>query len=210
MRNDYAIGKLFPDTLILKDTPMKLRSFFVAALLAVASAGQAAIIPYSVNFAPEVPGATGTGFAIVTFDTASNVLTFKGEFSGLSGNTTQAHFHCCTAAPGTGTVGIAVDSPTLPGFPLGVQLGTFDSSVDLDDPNNFNANFLSNSGGTTDGAIARFIAGATEGRAYLNIHSTRFTGGEIRGFLQVPEPASVMLLGLGLLGLCVSRRKPAA
>lgn len=181
---------------------------FLAALL-LASTSQAAIIPYSVNFAPEAVGATGTGSAVVNFDTVTHVLTFKGDFSGLSGNTTQAHFHCCTAAPGTGTVGIAVDSPTLPGFPLGVKLGTFDSFVDLDDPNNFNTNFL-NASGSVDAAIDRFIAGANSGRAYLNIHSSTFTGGEIRGFLAVPEPASMALLGLGLLGLSFSRRKPAA
>jgi hypothetical protein len=46
--------------------------------------------------------------------------------------------------------------------------------------------------------------GITSGRAYLNIHTTQFPNGEIRGFLEpVPEPATITgvaaALGLALL-----------
>ena len=40
---------------------------------------------------------------------------------------------------------------------------------------------------------------------YVNVHSTVFTGGAIRG--QVPEPGTVALVGLGMLGLGVTRRR---
>lgn len=181
-----------------------------AALLLLAGTSQAAITTYYTTLGPELPGATGTGSVSATFDDSTNVFTFSATFTGLSGTTTQSHFHCCTTTPFTGTVGIAVDSPTL-NIPLGVTAGAFSDSLDLDDTDNFNSTFLANSGGTAAGAIARFKAGLDSGRAYLNIHTTAFTGGEIRGFMRVPEPATAALglLALAAMGAVGARKRGA-
>jgi hypothetical protein len=40
---------------------------------------------------------------------------------------------------------------------------------------------------------------------YVNVHTTDFTGGAIRG--QIPEPGTAMLLGGGLLGFAIARRR---
>ena len=45
------------------------------------------------------------------------------------------------------------------------------------------------------------------GTSYLNIHTNTFAGGEIRGFLTaVPEPSSMILSGLAMVGLAAGYR----
>jgi CHRD domain len=57
-------------------------------------------------------------------------------------------------------------------------------------------------GGTPAGAEAFLLAGLAAGEAYYNVHSTVFTGGEIRGFLAVPRPHR----GCGTAGSAVGKR----
>jgi hypothetical protein len=122
----------------------------------------------------------------------------------LIGNTTAAHIHYCVDAPGT--VGVATPTPSFPGFPLGVTSGSYDQIFDLTLSSSFNAAFLTTHGSLA-GAEAALAAGLDAGQAYFNIHTTFSPGGEIRGFLTaVPEPATLPLLGLGVLSLLAARR----
>lgn len=163
---------------------------------------QAAVTQYSITFAPEAVGATGSGTGSAIYDDVAHTLQLQATYSGLSGLVTQTHIHAPTATPGVGTVGIAVGSPSLPGFTTGANNGTYSQTLDLTQSSIYNTTFFNNNGGTPASAETAFINAANQGRAYWNIHSSTFGGGEIRGFMTVvPEPSSVALAGLATLGV---------
>ena len=111
--------------------------------------------------------------------------------------------------PEAGTIGVATQVPNFVGFPLGVTAGTYDFTFDLTAATSWNPAFITANGGSTASAEAALVAGLNADRAYLNIHTTQFGGGEIRGFLRrdVPEPALPALLGVAAVAALVSRRR---
>lgn len=189
---------------------MKKNLIILAAICSALSA-QAAVYQYSAVLAPEASGATGTGFATADYDDVARTLRLEASFSGLSGNTTASHIHGPTAVAGTGNAGVATTTPTFAGFPLGVKNGSYLTTLDLTLASSYNPTFVTANGGTTASAEAALMAAIGGGRAYLNIHSTTFAGGEIRGyFALVPEPSSFAILGLGAAALTLFRRRKAA
>ena len=149
----------------------------------------------------------GTGSATVIVDLDAHTLDVDVTFSGLLAGVTAAHIHCCTASPFTGTVGVATTTPTFTDFPSGVTAGSYTHTFDMTLASSFNPPFVTANGGVA-GAEAALAAGLDAGKAYLNIHTSEFTGGEIRGFLTaVPVPAALPLFGSALLGLGASCRR---
>jgi hypothetical protein len=162
---------------------------------------------------PSEPAAsTGTGYGTALYDDVLHTLTLDCTFSGLATDvgtgTSASHIHAPTTLPFQGAVGVATTTPTFAGFPNNVTSGVFHSVLDLTLASSWNPSYVTANGGIA-GAEAAFASALATGRSYWNIHSGKFPGGEIRGFMQlVPEPASCVLVGLGVLGLAgIARRR---
>jgi len=140
----------------------------------------------SIDGNQEVPptGSLGTGTGIMTYDDITNLLSWNITYSGLSGTPTVSHFH----------------GPANPGVNAGVQVDIAANSGGIASP-------MIGSATISDPQEADLLAELW----YINIHSTLFPGGEIRGQVQVvPIPAAVWLFSSGLLGLVgMARRKKA-
>ena len=136
------------------------KTALVIGLLAAAAAwpcANAATVAYKANLAgtAEVPPVTtgGKGTAAVNVDTTTKQASWRVEYSGLGGPATAAHIHCGAAAGAN--AGVAV--------PLG----------------NAAASPITGSGAMTDAQLADLQAG----KCYVNIHTDKNKGGEIRGQL---------------------------
>lgn len=165
---------------------MRIATLFcaVALLLTVSVApADATIINLYANIdgAQETPpvATPATGTATITYDDVSNLLSWTISYSGLLGTTNNAHFHG-PAAVGVGPAGVRLAIP----FNTGVTADTLIGSGTISEA--FEVELLSQ-------------------LWYINIHSTSFGGGEIRGQV-IPEPGTFALTALGFLALAVRRR----
>jgi hypothetical protein len=166
------------------------------SLLSLSAGATLIDLQASLDGSQETPpnASLGTGLGAITFDDVTHVLTWDITFSGLIGGAVNnAHFHGPTNAGDPAGPGIAspvrVDIGAISGL-ASPMIGSFDLD-DLIDP-------------------AQKVADLIAGLWYVNVHTTDFPAGEIRGQVlvqvtQVPEPTSVALLGLGLLLVALIR-----
>jgi hypothetical protein len=137
------------------------------------------------NTSPALGGPVGVG---IRYDDASNVLTVNAAYgifgwAPLTGTYEGAHLHLGAAGE---------EGPVL------VDL----ASLHL--PFNANSGFFSGNVTLSGAAGSALMAG----NIYMNIHSSAFPGGEIRGQLTVvPEPEVIALAILGFGGMAMALRR---
>jgi len=156
----------------------------------------------------------GTGWSQVVYDDIAHTLMISITFAGLGTPSIAAHIHASATASLLTNAPVAIDTPYLPGFPLGVTgYDNYNTTLLLTDPANFTPQFVMANGGTAAGAEAAFIMYMKTNHAYANVHTTEFGGGEIRGFyVEVPDTATTLGLlsfALGLIGLVARRTRRA-
>jgi CHRD domain len=181
-----------------------------AAAIAVAAAPATAATLFSTTLSglnettPNDSPATGSGTLLLSND--QNSIDVFLQWAGLTGPATGGHVHCCAFQGANGPVAIDFG-------PSGVATGSLTRTYDLTLAATYSAGFFNANGGTAASARTAFLNGLIGGRAYYNVHSARYPGGEIRGQLAaVPETATwgMMIAGFGIVGGAMRVRRRMA
>jgi hypothetical protein len=169
-----------------------MRKTIVAATAALVVAGAGLVFTQggAVNLVgglsgySEVPvvSSTGRGLFRAAIGAGDQSIAYDLRYTGLEGEATQAHIHV-GATDTNGGISVwlcgagSAANPVCP-TPSGVVTGTI-TSADVIGPA---------SQGIAQGELDELIAAIRFGKAYVNVHSTTWTGGEIRAQI-TPVPA---------------------
>jgi hypothetical protein len=197
-RRDGASTNEIPVINIQFNNKSMKRTLWIACCLSFLTVAQAAVYQFDLltgalsgtnevgpNASTALGGEVGAG---LSYDNATKLLNVNVAyglfgFPPLQGNFTASHLH---QAPVGVNGPVVVDLSPLH-TPFGTTAGFYSGAVSL----------------TSALETALFNGGL-----YMNIHSTLYPGGEIRGQLVVvPEPGMLALLGLGVSGVLLFGRK---
>jgi len=143
---------------------------------------------------PVFTGAFGT--ALLMFDTETNTLSVSAQVFGIDVSD-------LLDIPTFGPFHLHVETTDQVG-PIAVYFGGIGDWVQ------HLGGITLQATGTLSGLVPEeeIVAALFAGKTYLNLHTPEFPSGEIRGdILAIPEPGTISLLMLGLLGLSTAGRR---
>lgn len=130
------------------------------------------------NERPNPVNSPGTGFAMMTINTDTGAWSLEGNYSNLLSAAIASHIH--GFADANSNAGVLVNLTNTGGF----------------------SGSLSGNGVFNQTQITQF----SQNLGYVNVHSSQFPGGEVRGqLILIPAPGAAAVVGLG--GLMAVRRR---
>jgi hypothetical protein len=169
---------------------MKKFLLLILGIVVLPLLSRAQLVLFTANMAGsnEVPpnASPAIGFATASLDLSTDFFVFNDSWSGLSAPATASHIHA-PAPPGSNAP-VIIPFSSANGFIVGSTSGT-----------------VSYSGTLTSAQVSELL----DGMFYVNVHSSVFPGGEIRGQIlatPVPEASTYALSGGALLLMLAYRR----
>jgi hypothetical protein len=132
-------------------------------------------------------GSLGNGLALVMLDLDLVTMDVHLAFDQVSSGASSAAIHGLAPTP---LVGTAIVATPMLSFPTGVTTATYEHTIDLASGDSYTSEFVGASGGTVSDALNHLVSGLIHGQMYLNISSSSYPDGEIRGFLTTFPDAS--------------------
>lgn len=127
---------------------------------------------------------TGTGRFTAEIDSMNNVITYQLTYSGLEGTASQVHIHFAQTGVNGGISAFLCSN--LPSPPAGtpacpVTAGTVTGILQASSVVGPSAQ------GIAPGEFAKLVAALRAGVTYVNIHTSKFGPGELRGQIKVVD-----------------------
>jgi CHRD domain len=128
----------------------------------------------------------GKGTTRVRIDFSNNSISYELSYSGLSSPVTQAHIHFSQKAVNGGIIVYLCDNTGLAptGVPACPTSGTVTGTLTAPDVNPPNSPAPVTDQGIVAGDFDALVAAIQNQAGYINVHTTTYPGGEIRGQLE--------------------------
>ena len=161
---------------------MKIKNIMIWAIVALAASVLAAPAVHSqterfsasLSGANEVPPINSAGTGNFEMTIQPGAITFSLDFSGLSSTLTVAHLHFAPSKVAGGVMIFLCGGGNQPACPAATS-GTITGTITA-------ANVTGPGGqGIAAGDLDSALAALRDDLSYANMHTTNFTGGEIRG-----------------------------